>query len=1147
VVAPNPPQSFAAGALVIPMDTCYNADYGPNTAPMSTTAGCAAGAGPTCYASSSYPSGNVRLPFGLIYLLALNHIPVSVILNPTKTSLDTPDFTVTPVAGSASPPDTANLIQRSGLTWSVVTGALNVGVNAMSYWGMPFVVDAPYADQALSVIAQYDNAATTTITTPGCGSGNQSSTAGGGLFDSVPIHVVNYPFTAPVLATLASRPKPVLIDGAPLDTFFSESGIVDTTVDTYLCLNGSAPSYSYTWPVADLGTNAGCPGGNCTTLVYTDSLNIAHRIVDVVWAHTDGVNTWTPMKDFYKQGGTALVVADATGWENGVGVLGGEIQSSHGAQAGSYCATDPVGGTNLTADPGPSNGEYPASDKYLQIGDMNLFVHGQGAGDTDYTYTNNPAAHTHALTNNAVYNAIAGHPIVDGAQQPGDVVYLGSLNSWHGGSHNKDAGLHIMYNSLLVGGDGGGAANFSGVELSRSSPVAKVTGETYIGTFDWKIPADPTALGDLLYIPPLTHYPYVTGHFREYKPGLSGGASLHTTCSATDPNSPCNWDASTLLPAVSSRKILWVQKNSSGTWSLNDSAISAGDSTITYVRNNIGTQLGGVDWSTGAVIEGKGNNSLVTITGAQTRPTISYVGARDGMLHAFCADANKCYGKNQGEEIWAVIPPGVQAQLATAITNSDFSKVNVGGVIRVGDFNDLFPVSSSGTVVAGTSKSYRTVLIGATRESGHTFALDISNPDPAQMNQPGFMFLWQQDGTDALTTNGPPTKCPSQSTTVGKYAMGATMGCSVATVTDTSSGNTTFSGIPVCTSAIGAPVSGSSQQYGINTYLLRMYDGKVMASDQKVFSRLAVTVGGSTAKIPNDPPPIPTLVDLDLDGADDAAIVTDAEGVVRKIGLDTKTSTILTCSDGSGNLYSGTMWDSATHCSVSGQSCQPIGVPVAVAKYGTAGDLIAFFGTGGADWAASASRSSYAIAFPLTSGGYGHPTAPNAALGTVTRSTALNSLSATIDTPLENLTLPAGGGILPVSSVMETRSYAQFTVTGKDVYAEVTTLSVGNVNSLIQPLLYPGNYGGIERWQNLDTSIGAGAYLTLTVNFAGGVGSLMETNSSTNTTGQLTIWGSTGSAQLTPPASSLRDGSWAVEIMPGGGSRPFQVLTWFDY
>ena len=57
-------------------------------------------------------------------------------------------------------------------------------------------------------------------------------------------------------------------------------------------------------------------------------------------------------------------------------------------------------------------------------------------------------------------------------------------------------------------------------------------------------------------------------------------------------------------------------------YALQDSA-SSGDTTISYIRSNIGTQLGGVDYATAAVIEGKGQNSLVTVQGAQTRPTIA--------------------------------------------------------------------------------------------------------------------------------------------------------------------------------------------------------------------------------------------------------------------------------------------------------------------------------------------------------------------------------------------------------------------------------------------------------------------------------------------------------------------------------------------
>ena len=60
-----------------------------------------------------------------------------------------------------------------------------------------------------------------------------------------------------------------------------------------------------------------------------------------------------------------------------------------------------------------------------------------------------PASLTQALSNGDGYEAIAGHPTVSGTQTQGNLVYLASLNSWHGNSGNKDGGLHILYNTLL--------------------------------------------------------------------------------------------------------------------------------------------------------------------------------------------------------------------------------------------------------------------------------------------------------------------------------------------------------------------------------------------------------------------------------------------------------------------------------------------------------------------------------------------------------------------------------------------------------------------------------------------------------------------------------------------------------------------------
>ncbi|MCA1662707.1 MAG: hypothetical protein LC659_00260, partial [Myxococcales bacterium] len=51
--------TFAAGSLIIPMDSCYNPDNAGNSGPENVGGSCGAGPSYTCYAGSS--SGNVRL------------------------------------------------------------------------------------------------------------------------------------------------------------------------------------------------------------------------------------------------------------------------------------------------------------------------------------------------------------------------------------------------------------------------------------------------------------------------------------------------------------------------------------------------------------------------------------------------------------------------------------------------------------------------------------------------------------------------------------------------------------------------------------------------------------------------------------------------------------------------------------------------------------------------------------------------------------------------------------------------------------------------------------------------------------------------------------------------------------------------------
>jgi hypothetical protein len=1085
------------------MDQCYNPDYAVGADYTSDGTTCAAGPLFACYRGSTYGGGNVRLPFGLLYLLAINRIPVSIILNPTKQGLGDPDFTVTPPS-TATSPQTATYVSWNGSAYNAVTSAMTCGTNAVSYGGMPFVVDGTYADQALQVITAFN-------------------TTNAGFFSPVPLQIINYDFSAPVLGVMGSRPKPVGIDSAPLTTFFDESGI--TTVvpngSTYVTINGSSPSFSYTWPSAAVGTNPGCPGDNCTSLTWTPTGGTPQRILDVIWVHNGTYNTWSDVVPWYNAGGNALVVADATGWEaSGPGVGGNLGSAVNGAQKGPYCATMGVPTANLNSKPGPT-GDYPASNKFLQIGDMNLFVHGVGGGDgSGYLFGATPAPHTDSLTNTVNYTAIAGHPMVPSAgaanatQASGNVIYLGSLNSWHGGSAGKDAGLHIMYNSLLVGGDGNGGINppsplWQTVELSRSPAVANTTsqytGAYYVGSFDWLIPQYPDLAGNSLYVPNKSVYPYETGHFREYKSALqSPGLSLFV-CDENDPTSACNWDLADHIPTWANRTVFVGTIAGTGltrTYSMSPASIT--DPTINFVANNIGQKLGGVDWAAGAFIEGNRNGS---VPNENTRPSIAYVGARDGMLHAICAQpppagqpntTPTCYGKPWKSELWAFIPPSTKTKMDTALATNDWSTVNVGGVIRAADVNDTF--------VGNTSAKWKTVLVVGTRTGtgSSVFALEVSNPDPAKVNQDdNLRLLWENDGVAVVNTG------------VTSYKFGSTKGAAMASLKADASD---------VAAVVTSSTDSSTTAPGINTYLLRIRDGAVTAANQKLYTRLAAGPAGTTLPLANDVPAQVTTLDRNSDGIDETIYVADYEGIVRQMLIDdTHLST--------GLLFNGTptvAFDTATGKCGTNVTCQPIGGSPSIGKYGTTSALGVFVPTGGADWARSATTHSYAMGFDATSG------------------------TKFFERDLGTVTPPANTGAGGVAAAMPLRAYAQISIAGTDVFADTTTLSVGNLNSLVLPVLYPGQYGQVWRWSNLNTAsidTVAYGYILSGQSFSGGAGSVIESQATGSgpPNGQLTFVGASTSERvvLSANSSSLRQQQYAIQNGAGTG-RNFAVQTWMD-
>jgi type IV pilus assembly protein PilY1 len=113
-----------------------------------------------------------------------------------------------------------------------------------------------------------------------------------------------------------------------------------------------------------------------------------------------------------------------------------------------------------------------------------------------------------------------------------------------------------------------------------------------------------------------------------------------------------------------------------------------------------------------------------------TRKRMLYVGANDGMLHAFYLD-----GPEGGKEAWAFIPNNLLGKLRD-LTSPDYDDCHEFFVDSTPIVTDVF-IDPDGA--GPESQQWRTLLIGGERQGGSAyFALDITNPAPDQ-----FKPLWQ--------------------------------------------------------------------------------------------------------------------------------------------------------------------------------------------------------------------------------------------------------------------------------------------------------------------------------------------------------------------------------------------------------------------
>ena len=134
---------------------------------------------------------------------------------------------------------------------------------------------------------------------------------------------------------------------------------------------------------------------------------------------------------------------------------------------------------------------------------------------------------------------------------------------------------------------------------------------------------------------------------------------------------------------------------------------------------------------------------------AKRAPTI-YVGANDGMLHAFDATtANTSPDSvdvtpSPGKERWAYVPFGVYSKLKYLLPITDY---------KFYPTVDATPVTRDVFFSSGSGKGWHSILVGGLRLGGRgIYALDITDASASESN-PGAKVLWEFTNTSTDSNN----------------------------------------------------------------------------------------------------------------------------------------------------------------------------------------------------------------------------------------------------------------------------------------------------------------------------------------------------------------------------------------------------------
>lgn len=163
-------------------------------------------------------------------------------------------------------------------------------------------------------------------------------------------------------------------------------------------------------------------------------------------------------------------------------------------------------------------------------------------------------------------------------------------------------------------------------------------------------------------------------------------------------------------------------------------------------------------WPTGspeATAAASGSTYEQFVSDNLNRRAVVYVGANDGMLHAFDASETQDTSvppktiptANAGHELFAYVPRGVYDGLGELTLKTGFA---------FGPTVDATPVTRDVFFSSGTNQGWHTILVGGLRLGGRgVYALDITDPTQVTEANAASKVLWEFNAASATSQTDP--------------------------------------------------------------------------------------------------------------------------------------------------------------------------------------------------------------------------------------------------------------------------------------------------------------------------------------------------------------------------------------------------------